>query len=766
MTDTTDAPPQVDVHAARSGHALADRRRRRLITIPVVAGLVLAGVFGMPVRAGAALTTTAHQRQVLTGASAASSATFSATVPAGVSTVAGRHLVLAYLFSGAPGETVTAISDTKGNTYRIDAVRSNSGSNGLTIVVASARISAPLTAGDTVNVTQSTTTTYHAIQLYEFDNFTATSWADRTATGNSASSTTAVSTASTSATAQANETLVAAVAAGDKPATLTSASGWTDSDTVTAGPTTKQKTLGLAVRDVTATGSYGYAGTLSTADQSVSALVTYRSVETDPGAAPTASFTASPTSGYAPLDVQFADTSTGTPTSWSWTFGDGTGSSQPNPAHRYASAGTYTVSLTVSNDAGTNTATRSGLITAQPGSIGYQDMSTAGSGGAASGEKPTSKLWFNDGSWWGVLFDSVSRTHHIFRLNRITQTWIDTGVRVDDRPGSRADVLWDGQRLYVASALFASSSTSGSPGNPARLYRFGYDVATDTYSLDSGFPVAVGDYSTEALTIDKDTSGTVWAAWVQGAQVYVNRSTVSDASWGTPTSLAGLSSGTVQGATGLDPDDIAAVVAFGTKVGIMWSNQVASAMYFAVHDNGDPVDVWQAARTAVQGPKSADDHINLKTLQGDPAGRVFAAVKTSLDDSPGTPTSAPQILVVGRDPASGDWSSAPFGRVSDCHTRPVLMLDSQRQVLHVFATAPEGTCQFAGQAGTIFEKTSPMSNLSFPLGKGTPVIRDIASPNMNNVTSSKQSVADATGLVVVATNDVTKRYWHADVALG
>ncbi|MFT7649704.1 MAG: PKD repeat protein, partial [Candidatus Poriferisodalaceae bacterium] len=40
-------------------------------------------------------------------------------------------------------------------------------------------------------------------------------------------------------------------------------------------------------------------------------------------AAPTASFTASPTSGVGPLDVTFTDTSTGTPTSWFWDFGDG-----------------------------------------------------------------------------------------------------------------------------------------------------------------------------------------------------------------------------------------------------------------------------------------------------------------------------------------------------------------------------------------------------------------------------------------------------------
>jgi PKD repeat protein len=737
-------------------------RYRILFTTAVVAGTVAAGLAGAPAPAHAAVTT-AHQRQIAMGSSATSSASFTLTVPAGVTTVAGRHLVLAYLFSGAGGDSVTSIRDTAGNTYRLDVVKSNAGTSGLKVYLASAQITAPLGGGDTVTVTQSSATTFHAMQLYEFDNLAPSAWTDRTATGNSSTASPSVSTAATATTSQANETVIAAVGAGDVPTTLTSASGWTDSDTVTAGAPSKQKTLGFAVRDVTATGSYGYSGTLSTADQSVSVLATYRTITT--GTVPMAAFTAAPTSGYAPLDVHFTDTSSGSPTSWSWNFGDGSGSTLQNPVHTYQAAGTFTVSLTVSNATGSDTRTSTGLVTTSSGSLGYQDMSTTGSGGAASGEKPTSKLWFNDGSWWGVLFDTVSRTHHIFRLDRTTQTWLDTGVGVDDRPKSRADVLWDGQELYVGSAMFASSSTTGTSGNPARLYRFRYDATAKTYALDTGFPVAIGDYSTEALTIDKDTTGTLWASWVQGTQVYVNHSAGSDTAWSTPTSLFSLSSGTVQGATGLDADDIGAVVAFGNKIGIMWSNQPASAMYFAVHNDGDAPGTWQASRTAVQGPKWADDHINLKTLQGDPAGRVFAAVKTSLDEAGGS-SSAPQILVLARDPASGDWSSAPFGRVSDCHTRPILMLDSQRQILHVFATAPETTCQFAGQAGAIFEKTSPMATLSFPLGKGTPVIRDLASPNLNNVTSSKQSVTDATGLIVVATNDVTNRYWHADVTLG
>ena len=78
---------------------------------------------------------------------------------------------------------------------------------------------------------------------------------------------------------------------------------------------------------------------------------------------PTALFTATPTSGTAPLAVQFTDTSTGSPTSWSWTFGDGTTSTLRNPSHTYNAAGTYTVSLTVRNAAGqSDTETRAGMI--------------------------------------------------------------------------------------------------------------------------------------------------------------------------------------------------------------------------------------------------------------------------------------------------------------------------------------------------------------------------------------------------------------------
>ena len=78
---------------------------------------------------------------------------------------------------------------------------------------------------------------------------------------------------------------------------------------------------------------------------------------------PVAAFSASPTSGKAPLTVTFTDKSTNSPTSWAWKFGDGSTSTVHKPVHKYSKKGTYTVSLTVKNAGGSSSVTKSKYIT-------------------------------------------------------------------------------------------------------------------------------------------------------------------------------------------------------------------------------------------------------------------------------------------------------------------------------------------------------------------------------------------------------------------
>lgn len=80
---------------------------------------------------------------------------------------------------------------------------------------------------------------------------------------------------------------------------------------------------------------------------------------------PVASFSANSQTICVGGSVTFTDLSTNNPTSWSWTFAGGTPSvsTSQNPTIVYNTAGNYTVSLTATNAAGSNTSTQNAYIT-------------------------------------------------------------------------------------------------------------------------------------------------------------------------------------------------------------------------------------------------------------------------------------------------------------------------------------------------------------------------------------------------------------------
>ncbi|OUM42848.1 hypothetical protein B8W73_06840 [Arthrobacter agilis] len=398
----------------------------------------------------------------------------------------------------------------------------------------------------------------------------------------------------------------------------------------------------------------------------------------------------------------------------------------------------------------------------KPGDAGVESASHAGTPSPIGTKRATSALWFNDGFWWGNLWDTASSDFHIFRFDAGTGSWVDTGVATDPRASTHHDVLWDGSTLNVASYRFVNDGLPAEPGFPTTMRRYSYNWSTKTYKLLSS--TRINDERVEALTIDKDSTGRMWATWQQGNRIYLNATGTDGRYWGKP--FAHPASLSPEGLSNVSVDDTSAVIAFdGSKMGVMWSRQVGDATdgrYWSYHVDGASDTDWTTPVAAVLGQNSADDHINLKRL-GSSDGRVFAAVKTSY-------TAATQPLIQLLALNGTTWSAHTIATVAECPNRMVVMIDESTRMLRTFATYPRpgdttdaGVCTSTG--GAIYEKSTPLDDIDFSTAPKTPRVVD-ADQYVHNVTSTKQNLNSAaqgtanSGLLILADVNATSRYWH------
>lgn len=343
----------------------------------------------------------------------------------------------------------------------------------------------------------------------------------------------------------------------------------------------------------------------------------------------------------------------------------------------------------------------------------------------------------------------------IHKFDKATGRWSDTGVVIDNRRTGSPDALWDGSTLYIASAL-----KEGSTQTDARVlvYRFSFNGTTWS-SL--GSPVTIANGKPEALVLDKDSTGKLWLTYtaanaLAGRSVYVAHTTTNQTTWGTPYVLP------VADADNLGADDISTLVTYGSSagryVGVLYSNQNDQTLSFARHVDGagDAASDWQRIVLA-SGANLPDDHLNIKALIDDGSGRLFAVVKTSLDDA--SPRVLTDPLIVLYTLSGTTASAATVWTVRDDVTRAVLMLDSGDQQVHVFGAAP--CCS----GGVVYTKSSGYNNPSFAQGLGTPFIQLASDPKINNVTSAKQTVNSTSGLLVEAGDDSTRYYVHNFLSL-
>jgi hypothetical protein len=411
-----------------------------------------------------------------------------------------------------------------------------------------------------------------------------------------------------------------------------------------------------------------------------------------------------------------------------------------------------------------------------PLDIGYLGYSFGASiSEAPTGEKPESKLWWNDDIWWGSLYNPTAGEYRIHYMDFSTQDWVDTGVFLDEREDSRADVLWDAGsgKLYVATHVKQSNpGSTNNPDNWGRLLRFSYDADNHTYTLDAGFPVTVNGDRTEALVIDKDNTGRLWVAYTSRPpasadyQVYVNYTTTpgDDTAWGTPFTLPFS-----EAHVGLG--DISSLIAFnddgGGKVGVMWSNNVDSEFYFASHPtNVAPTTDWTLEGLSVAYP--SNDHISLATTTD---GKVLAAIKTFAVD----PTD-PLVAVIGRD-SDGTFSFHPISTVSSNDTRPTMLIDDSANEAYVFVASNVmggRICYHKAEiavtlTNTIFPLENCMNIHEFRMAGQADaqiIIADETYSNFNNATTSKHNVTDESGILVLASDDDNGHvYGHASIGI-
>ena len=139
---------------------------------------------------------------------------------------------------------------------------------------------------------------------------------------------------------------------------------------------------------------------------------------------PLAQFTPFTFTGYAPLNVQFTDTSFGQPNIWNWAFGDGNTSTAQNPANLYTHSGIFKVNLSVERNLQTNKSA-DGTITVNPladftinpspGNV----SSTFQFNGTATGTPVANYTWnYDDGTGYHVISahgstDNETRTYTV-----------------------------------------------------------------------------------------------------------------------------------------------------------------------------------------------------------------------------------------------------------------------------------------------------------------------------------------------------------------
>jgi hypothetical protein len=253
--------------------------------------------------------------------------------------------------------------------------------------------------------------------------------------------------------------------------------------------------------------------------------------------------------------------------------------------------------------------------------------------------------------------------------------------------------------------------------------------------------------------LEKDSTGKLWATYTStngggsDGKVRVIWSTSADHTvWDTTANIL---------ETGLIPNnmEVADIVHFGNKIGVVWSNYPGKQIAFRYHTDGDAETSWSIKETVDSGtgPSNfpggsvSDDHLSMAAASD---GRIFLVAKDNDNDGTVANAHVGRLWLYIRT-AAGVWGQKTIVQPdpSQIPTRPVLALDTTHNVAYV--AYHDETLPGRNSTGRNFITHSPMDSPVFDF----PCVLT-PTPSSNPV-STKQNVTSATGLMVATSTGQT-----------
>ena len=303
---------------------------------------------------------------------------------------------------------------------------------------------------------------------------------------------------------------------------------------------------------------------------------------------------------------------------------------------------------------------------------------------ASTSDKPQSKLWQHDGA--GGWSPRAPRRHPPGRGSGSSSAWV--GALSSGCPPRRIPTPTSGRS--------ATSRTSCCTGRPA-LYSVQYNTSTDTYEPWASRPTGTSITLTgsETATIDVDSTGRMWLATENGANLNVYYSDSPYTTFSGPVTLA----------SNINGDDIGVVTALpNNTIGVLWSNQTTKRFGFKVHVDGAVADTWSADE--VPASQSADDSLGAAFGMADDHLNVKVPL-TARSTRPSRRATTPPAIRRSRS-SSADRTAT--GTTSTRSIRPapaaLVVINEASNLLRIVYTSTEGF-------NPIVYKESALSSISF-----------------------------------------------------